>query len=159
MINPVNHASSREDAAVYKVEPYVIAADVYAVAPHVGRGGWSWYTGSAGWMYRLIAESLLGLTREADRLRFDPCLPPYWPSVSIDYRYLNTLYRITIEQTRSANFLTAVTLDGAALEDAALRLVDDGEEHQVRVVARIADVDARSMAPHAPNSMIDTEGS
>ncbi|HET7157968.1 MAG TPA: cyclic beta 1-2 glucan synthetase, partial [Burkholderiales bacterium] len=137
MINPVNHASTREDVAVYKVEPYVIAADVYAVEPHVGRGGWTWYTGSAGWMYRLIAESLLGLTREADRLRFKPCLPPTWPSVSVDYRYLSTLYRITIEQTPSSNGLTTVTVDGVAVEDAAVSLVDDGREHQVQVTVAL----------------------
>ena len=75
MINPVNHSLSSQDAATYKVEPYVVAADVYASPPHVGRGGWTWYTGSAGWLYRLIVESLLGLRLEVDKLRFKPCLP------------------------------------------------------------------------------------
>ena len=75
MINPVNHARTPEGVATYKVEPYVVAADVYALAPHTGRGGWTWYTGSAGWMYRLVVESLLGLRLEVDRLRFAPCLP------------------------------------------------------------------------------------
>ena len=75
MINPVNHSLSGQDAATYKVEPYVVAADVYASPPHVGRGGWTWYTGSAGWLYRLIVESLLGLRLEVDKLRFKPCLP------------------------------------------------------------------------------------
>ena len=78
MINPVNHGSTAETEAVYKVEPYVVAADVYAVAPHTGRGGWTWYTGSAGWMYRLIVESLLGLKLEGDRLHVTPCLPAEW---------------------------------------------------------------------------------
>ena len=78
MINPVNHARTAEGVATYKVEPYVVAADVYAVAPHTGRGGWTWYTGSAGWMYRLIVESLLGVTLENGRLRFAPCLPAEW---------------------------------------------------------------------------------
>ena len=75
LINPVNHALSGQDAATYKVEPYVVAADVYTSPPHAGRGGWTWYTGSAGWMYRLIIESLLGLRLEVDQLRFEPCLP------------------------------------------------------------------------------------
>ncbi|MFA7242119.1 MAG: hypothetical protein WC091_18555, partial [Sulfuricellaceae bacterium] len=75
MINPVNHALSAEGVSIYKVEPYVAAADVYAAAPHIGRGGWSWYTGSAGWMYRLILESLLGLKLDVDKLHLAPCLP------------------------------------------------------------------------------------
>jgi cyclic beta-1,2-glucan synthetase len=112
LINPLNHASEYEGAAKYKVEPYVIAADVYAVSPHVGRGGWTWYTGSAGWMYRLILESLLGLKREADRLRFEPCLPATWDSVTIDYRYRDTRYRIAIVQVDRENAIPAVTLDG-----------------------------------------------
>src|SRR5687767_4134474 len=96
MINPIHHGDSAEAIARYKVEPYVVAADVYAVAPHVGRGGWTWYTGSAGWMYRLIVESLLGLTREADRLRVTPCLPETWDSITIDYRYGETIYAVTM---------------------------------------------------------------
>src|SRR6185295_4783042 len=89
-------------AALYKVEPYVIAADVYAVPPHTGRGGWTWYTGSAGWMYRLILESLLGLRLTADagssRLHFAPCLPAGWQSYALRYRYRETDYRITVRQ-------------------------------------------------------------
>ena len=87
MINPVNHARTPEAAAAYKVEPYVVAADVYALAPHTGRGGWTWYTGSAGWMYRLVVESLLGLRLEGDRLRIAPCLPPEWTGFTLRYRY------------------------------------------------------------------------
>jgi cyclic beta-1,2-glucan synthetase len=87
LINPVNHALSPSAVATYKVEPYVVAADVYAVVPHTGRGGWSWYTGSAGWMYRLIVESLLGLRLAEDRLHINPCLPAAWPGYRIDYRY------------------------------------------------------------------------
>ena len=81
MINPVNHARSPEEVATYRVEPYVVAADVYACPPHTGRGGWTWYTGSAAWMYRLIVESLLGLRLEVDRLRFAPCLPADWKAI------------------------------------------------------------------------------
>ncbi len=96
MINPVNHASSRKGMAAYKVEPYVVCADVYGVAPHTGRGGWSWYTGSAGWMYRMIVESLLGVQREADRLMIKPCMPDDWKTFKLHYRYRETTYRITV---------------------------------------------------------------
>ena len=90
MINPVNHAQSAAAIATYKVEPYVMAADVYAAAPHTGRGGWTWYTGSAGWMYRLALESLLGLRLEGDKLRLAPCLPASWPGFKLRYRYRDT---------------------------------------------------------------------
>src|SRR5205807_8395533 len=96
LINPLSHGSTKTDLAVYKVEPYVVAADVYGVSPHVGRGGWTWYTGSAGWMYRLITESLLGLHLEVDKLRFAPRVPAQWPSYKIHYRYRETFYHITI---------------------------------------------------------------
>src|SRR3546814_14885246 len=79
MINPIHHGDSAERIATYKVEPYVVADDVYAVEPHVGRGGWTWYTGSAGWMYRLVVESLLGLRLDGNTLRLSPCIPPHWP--------------------------------------------------------------------------------
>ena len=100
MINPVNHARSPEGMATYKVEPYVVAADVYALSPHTGRGGWTWYTGSAGWMYRLIVESLLGLRLEVDKLHFAPCLPADWKAFKVHYRYRGTVYHIAVLQTR-----------------------------------------------------------
>lgn len=117
LINPVNHGLSAAGIETYKLEPYVVAADVYALTPHVGRGGWSWYTGSAGWMYRLVVESLLGLTLEgADRLRLAPCLPADWQAVKIRYRYRDTAYHITVSQTRvadgSKHGATRVTLAG-----------------------------------------------
>jgi cellobiose phosphorylase len=133
MINPVNHARTPEAVAVYKVEPYVVAADVYAVAPHTGRGGWSWYTGSAGWMYRLIIESLLGVTREADRLRFSPCLPVDWTTCSMRYRYGDTFYEIAVRQTPAASRALGVTLDGVVQADASIGLADDRTSHQVLV--------------------------
>lgn len=98
LINPVNHGKTAEEIAVYKVEPYVMAADVYAVAPHTGRGGWTWYTGSSSWMYRLIVESLLGLQRKNDSLVFSPCLPDQWSSFTLQYRYKDTLYKILVVQ-------------------------------------------------------------
>jgi cellobiose phosphorylase len=138
IINPVNHGKSREGIDTYKVEPYVIAADVYALHPHVGRGGWTWYTGSAGWMYRLITESLLGLKLKVDELHFEPCLPADWQSFKLHYRYRETLYHITVTQTHGAASAISVTVDGLGQECAAIHMVDDGKEHtaDVRVVAR-----------------------
>ena len=125
MINPVNHASSPEGIATYKVEPYVVAADVYALSPHTGRGGWTWYTGSAGWLYRLIVESLLGLILEKDKLRFAPCLPADWKSFKVHYRYRETVYHIAVRQTHTGNGEMRVTVDGVAQHDKAITLVDD----------------------------------
>src|SRR5437764_8733658 len=99
MIKPVNHGRSSEAIAAYKVEPYVVAADVYALPPHTGRGGWTWYTGSAGWMYRLVVESLLGVQLEVDRLRFAPCLPLEWHQFSLRYRYHETYYHILVRRS------------------------------------------------------------
>jgi cellobiose phosphorylase len=138
MINPVNHSRTREGIATYKVEPYVIAADIYAVAPHTGRGGWSWYTGSAGWMYRLIVESLLGVTLENDRLRFAPCLPAEWTGYTMRYQYRGTAYDIVVRQTpgdAGGGVKTiSVALDGVDQSDASFPLVDDGRAHEVEVV-------------------------
>jgi cyclic beta-1,2-glucan synthetase len=134
MINPVNHARSPEGVATYKVEPYVVAADVYALSPHIGRGGWTWYTGSAGWMYRLILESLLGLRLEADKLHFSPCIPADWKEFKLHYRYRETLYHITVRQTPTANLGKSVTVDGVEQKDNAIRLVDDRREHLVEVI-------------------------
>ena len=132
MINPVNHGRTREEIATYKVEPYVVAADVYALSPHVGRGGWTWYTGSAGWMYRLILESLLGLRLETDKLRFAPCLPVDWESFKVHYRYRETVYHITVLQTNDGSAAN-VTVDGVEQPDAAIPLLDDHREHSVKV--------------------------
>ena len=104
MINPIQHSLSSEAAHTYRVEPYVLAADVYAVAPHIGRGGWTWYTGSASWMYRLLSESLLGLQREGDALILRPCVPAEWNDYRIDYRFGASVYRIRILQLDPAAF-------------------------------------------------------
>jgi cyclic beta-1,2-glucan glucanotransferase len=151
MINPVNHALTPEGTATYKVEPYVVAADVYALAPHTGRGGWTWYTGSAGWMYRLVVESLLGLQLEVDRLRLAPCLPLEWNGFSLRYRYRETYYQIAVRRTEveGAQELEAVsvTVDGVAQEGAIVLLADDRQEHQVEVrVASRRPVPERSAA-------------
>jgi cellobiose phosphorylase len=128
LINPVRQGSNGL-IDTYKVEPYVMAADVYAVAPHAGRGGWSWYTGSAGWMYRLIVESLLGLQRCGDTLRIQPLLPADWPGYTLHYRFGSTPYRIEVRN--GANAELTLTLDGQRLAQAVLPLKDDGVLHQV----------------------------
>jgi cyclic beta-1,2-glucan synthetase len=130
MINPVNHARSLQDVEIYKVEPYVIAADVYALAPHAGRGGWTWYTGSAGWMYRLLVESLLGLHLEKDQLRLEPCFPTGWDSWKIHYRWRETIYHISVLRTASGES-AGITLDSIPLSGTAIPLVDDRREHFV----------------------------
>jgi cyclic beta-1,2-glucan synthetase len=138
MINPINHSNSPGATAIYKAEPYVVAADVYAVAPHVGRGGWSWYTGSAGWLYRLMLESLLGLQRVGDHLSIMPCLPASWNNYSMRYRFGTTSYQINItRQAQPSNSLnppnTQYRLDGFLLADEFIVLIDDGKEHVVEV--------------------------
>jgi len=132
MINPVNHGKSAADIATYKVEPYVLAADVYSRAPHAGRGGWTWYTGSAGWLYRLIIESFLGLQREGNNLIFNPCVPEAWTSYKVHYRYENTVYHIEVMQV-PADEKMRVTVDGVEKEGNVIVLVDDGGEHEVVV--------------------------
>lgn len=130
ILNPARHGGTPGRIATYKVEPYVVAADVYAVAPHTGRGGWSWYTGSASWMYRLLVETLLGVHLEGDRLRLDPRMPEAWGSYKIHYRYRKTIYHITIVRCLDAIVETRrLTLDGRRLRGSVLRLVDDQCEH------------------------------
>jgi cellobiose phosphorylase len=133
MINPINHASTEAAIATYKVEPYVVAADVYAVMPHTGRGGWTWYTGSAGWLYRLIVESLLGLKLEVDKLRFTPCLPVDWETFTLHYRYRDTVYHISVFQTCGTDNKTRVTVDGVERQDDVVPLVNDRLEHAVEI--------------------------
>jgi cellobiose phosphorylase len=149
MINPVNHARSPEAIATYKVEPYVVAADVYALSPHTGRGGWTWYTGSAGWMYRLIVESLLGLRLEGDKLRFAPCIPADWKMFKVHYRYRETVYHIDVLQTHDGNGVSSVIIDGVELHDNAIPLVDDRKEHTVEVripaISRSGQIQKRGM--------------
>jgi cyclic beta-1,2-glucan synthetase len=133
MINPVKHADSQQNMAIYKAEPYVVAADVYSVSSHRGRGGWTWYTGSAGWMYRLILESIVGLVREGETLRFNPCIPREWNSFSINYRYLETIYRIHITQTSKGDTEERITVDGVEQTVNVIVLVNDLREHLVEL--------------------------
>ncbi len=128
LINPVRQGVA-ELIDTYKVEPYVMAADVYAVPPHAGRGGWSWYTGSAGWMYRLIVEELLGLQRTGDTLRLQPLLPPDWPGYTVHYRFGTAHYHI--EVINGAGGELRLNLDGKMLIETSLQLHDDGQHHHV----------------------------
>ncbi len=134
MINPANHARTPAGVATYQAEPYVMAADVYAVAPHVGRAGWSWYTGSAGWMYRFIVESLLGVTREHDRLRVAPRFPSGWTAFTVRYRYGDAVYDIDVRRVNGVHRPTPiVTVDGVAQTDGWVHLIDDHGEHRVGI--------------------------
>jgi cyclic beta-1,2-glucan synthetase len=134
LINPLHHTETAEQLSIYKVEPYVVAADVYAVAPHVGRGGWSWYTGSAGWMYRLMIESLLGLRREGQGLRIQPCIPADWPGYRLRYRYGETVYRIDVTQSTLAGTVSSMSVDGIDQPDRIIHLQDDHVDHKVEIL-------------------------
>jgi cellobiose phosphorylase len=129
MINPIHHASDAAAAQLYKVEPYVLAADVYGVAPHIGRGGWTWYTGSAGWMYRLLTESLLGLHREGDQLSLKPCIPADWNEYKLHYRHGGSMYLITVTQVDGGK--AGLSVDGFAQKGLRFQLVDDESIHHV----------------------------
>ena len=120
-----------EGAARYKVEPYVLAADVYAVPPHIGRGGWTWYTGSAGWMYRLLTESLLGLQRRGDMLALAPRIPAEWPHYRLQYRFGESVYVIQINQHDGV--AATLALDGIRQAAMEFRLVDDAAVHRVDI--------------------------
>ncbi len=130
MINPINHGTSSEDVSIYKVEPYVMAADVYGVHPHTGRGGWTWYTGSAGWMYQLILESFLGLKREGNEIWFEPCVPQEWKSFSVKYTYLETIYLIEVKQTKTESG-TVILVDDKQQPGSTLLLENDKVTHTV----------------------------
>jgi len=137
LLNPIHHATDLTEVNRYKVEPYVVAADIYAVGPHTGRGGWTWYTGSAGWMYRLIVETLLGLRLEADQLRVNPRLPRAWESLKLHYRHRDTFYHIAVKRVGvKAEPAGRVIVDGTEQPDAAIRLVDDRREHSVEITVR-----------------------
>ncbi|MHB1189097.1 GH36-type glycosyl hydrolase domain-containing protein [Thiobacillus sp.] len=134
MLNPVHHGSTADAIERYKVEPYVMCADIYGVSPHTGRGGWTWYTGAAGWMYRLTVETLLGLQLEVDHLRIAPCIPADWDSYKIHYRYRETVYHITVRRIgEQSGHVTRVTVDGVERPDTRIPLVDDRREHTVEV--------------------------
>ena len=137
LINPINHSSTRAGLHRYKVEPYVVAADVYSESPHVGRGGWTWYTGSAGWLYKAGIEAILGLRRQGAFLLLAPCIPKHWPRFDIVFRHGSARYEIAVENPQGVNRrIVAAELDGQPLPTAPLRvpLCDDGGSHRVHVI-------------------------
>jgi cellobiose phosphorylase len=135
MINPVNHTRTPIELCKYKVEPYVTSADVYTVPPHTGRGGWTWYTGSAGWMYRVGIEWILGFKLRGNRFAIDPCIPKEWREYSINYRFKGTLFHIRVLNPEGINRgVKAIFLDGKKLPGGYVPLTDDGVEHEVQVV-------------------------
>jgi cyclic beta-1,2-glucan synthetase len=134
LLNPTNHTRTSAGVERYASEPYVIAADVYADGAHAGRGGWTWYTGSAGWMYRVGLESLLGLRRQGETFAVDPCIPSWWPGFEIRWRFGRTIYRITVENRGGrGRGPSSATLDGRTVDARAIPLADDGAPHEVQV--------------------------
>jgi cyclic beta-1,2-glucan synthetase len=135
MINPINHTRTVEDVERYRTEPYAVAADVYAHPMHVGRGGWTWYTGSAGWMYQAALQAILGLRRAGRTFSVAPCIPAMWPGYTIEWRVGATLYRISVTNPEHrCRGVQSAELDGAAVNPTAIPLDDDGEAHDVVIV-------------------------
>jgi cyclic beta-1,2-glucan synthetase len=134
MINPLTHARTPQEVESYKVEPYVVAADVYTAEGQLGRGGWTWYTGSASWMYRVGLEGILGFTKRGDTLFITPRAPTSWPAYSIEYRFGKSIYVIEVKNPDAVSGQAVeVTLDGSLSPDGGIPLVDDGGRHEVSV--------------------------
>jgi cyclic beta-1,2-glucan synthetase len=139
MLNPINHTRDAAAVARYTAEPYVVAADVYAHPQHAGRGGWSWYTASAGLMYRTGIESILGLRRRGAVFMVDPCIPGVWPEYRLEWRYGTSRYHIHVDNAaRCSSGVSHADLDGVTVDHVAIPLVDDGREHDVRIVMGIS---------------------
>jgi cellobiose phosphorylase len=132
ILNPICHARDPAGALRYKVEPYVVAGDVYRCLPHAGRGGWTWYTGSASWVYQAILESLLGINRTGDRIEINPCIPVDWREFEVTYRFRTAVYRIHVENPLGAESgVASVSLDQELLAAQSFPLRDDGQTHDV----------------------------
>ena len=135
LLNPINHAKTHMELSKYKVEPYVISADVYSVEPHIGRGGWSWYTGAAGWMYRIGIEYILGFKKNGESLTIDPCIPKGWTGFDIKYKYKDTLYSISVKNPEGVNRgVKKVIIDGEGQVLSIIELINDKKEHNVEVL-------------------------
>ena len=148
LLNPIHCGGTPRQVATYKVEPYVAAADVYSVAPHLGRGGWTWYTGSAAWMYRLLVETLLGVNLEGDQLRLAPRLPKAWASVKIHYRYRQTVYHISVNRLDPDSAGPGLlSVDGQEVSGERIPLRDDRREHFVEMKVRCHEL---PLGPGAP---------
>jgi cellobiose phosphorylase len=134
LLNPINHALSAAAVERYQVEPYVLAADIYSQDPHAGRGGWTWYTGSAAWLYRLVHEIIFGIERKGCSMRFRPRAPASWTRFALHYRYLRTFYHLAFTLAPDHSGPVRLTLDGHPLPDGILQLVDDRGDHAVEVL-------------------------
>src|SRR5438105_472822 len=136
MLNPITHADTAEGVDVYKVEPYVIAADVYTAKGHLGRGGWTWYTGSASWMYRIALEAILGFHQRGEQLFIEPCIPANWKEFTVEYRFRSSTYEITVENPDGLQSGSVeLAIDGRSVEK-AIDLIDDGKRHRVTASLR-----------------------
>jgi cellobiose phosphorylase len=134
LLNPVRHATTSAEVEHYKVEPYVVCADIYGAPPHTGRGGWTWYTGSAGWLYRVALEAILGIHLEGNTLRLEPCVPRGWPGFEVAFRHGSASYRIRVENPAGVECgVRSVAVDGQPVPGGMVPLLNDGREHTVRV--------------------------
>ncbi len=134
MVNPINHMRTPAGLDRYRAEAYVVAADVYAHPMHLGRGGWTWYTGSAGWMYRAAIEALLGLRRHGATFSVAPTIPAMWPKFSIHWKMGRTSYHISVvNPDHRCSDVRSAELDGRPIDPNAIPLLDDGESHQVLI--------------------------
>lgn len=135
MLNPINHARTGEDSERYRTEPYAVAADVYAHPMHVGRGGWTWYTGSAGWMYQAAVQALLGLTRHGRVMSVAPCVPTAWSEYSMEWTIRRTRYHFTVSNPEHlSQGIAWASLDGTEVDAGAIPVVEDGQTHRIRIV-------------------------
>jgi cyclic beta-1,2-glucan synthetase len=136
MINPITHGDSAAAIDIYKVEPYVVAADVYTAKGHLGRGGWTWYTGSSSWMYRIALEAILGFRKRGETLSIEPCIPAAWKQYTIEYRHRTSVYSISVENPDGLqNGAVDLTVDGQPVKG-PIALLDDGARHEVRALLR-----------------------
>lgn len=134
MLNPINHSRTESEVARYKTEPYVMSADVYAIPPHVGRGGWSWYTGAAGWMYQAGLEGILGFHLSGDELKLNPCLPKHWPGYKLNFKYKKTEYKIEVDNSSgNGTEIKEILVDGELRSNRIINLTDDRNTHIIRV--------------------------
>jgi cyclic beta-1,2-glucan synthetase len=151
LLNPISHATDPASVKTYRVEPYVLAADVYSSPEHLGRGGWTWYTGSASWMYRIAVENMLGLKRQGQSLLIAPCVSPSWTEFKVVYRYGQTELALSFENPSGvASGVRTIELDGAPLPEASIPLIDDGRRHRARVVMGAVGAAAERAPSHLP---------
>jgi cyclic beta-1,2-glucan synthetase len=135
LLNPIYQAANTADADQYRVEPYVVAADIYSVPPYVRRGGWTWYTGSSGWLYRLGLEALLGLRKIGDRLLINPSIPKEWDSFEITYRFGESIYRVLVMNPHHVQSgVKSIRLNGHPVDEMLIPLMDNGTNHTVEVI-------------------------